>query len=267
MTNNTARVISFAHMSPGETFDRRQLAVPTTLDRAWSEGDGLGSGVRVAIIDSGVAFDGPMTNIRRRVAVKSGTHKVVNDNLGDAASHGSACAHIIASMAPRVEITSVRVLGPSLGCTYPVLVAALEWSIGERFDIVNLSLSTAMPAAKQALHDVIDTAHFANIAIVAAAHNRPVDSFPWGFPSVFSVGSHERADREHFEVNPRPPVEFFAAGLRVPVPRGDRTVRLSGNSFATPHISGIIARIRAAHPRLTLGEIKHVLAATAGNLN
>ena len=39
----------------------------------------------------------------------------------------------------------------------------------------------------------------------------------------------------------------------------------SGNSFATPHISGICALIRAKHPDLTPPEVKTLLGLTATN--
>ena len=43
------------------------------------------------------------------------------------------------------------------------------------------------------------------------------------------------------------------------------TLRASGNSFATPHISGICALIRSKHPELTPPEVKTLLGLTATN--
>ena len=40
---------------------------------------------------------------------------------------------------------------------------------------------------------------------------------------------------------------------------------VTGNSFAAPHIAGLAARIRAAHPGITPFETKSLLAATADN--
>ena len=40
---------------------------------------------------------------------------------------------------------------------------------------------------------------------------------------------------------------------------------VTGNSFAAPHIAGLAARIRAAHPGITPFETKTLLAATADN--
>ena len=66
--------------------------------------------------------------------------------------------------------------------------------------------------------------------------------------------------------NPDPPVEFYARGVEVDVAWSDgSTLRASGNSFATPHISGICALIRAKHPELTPPEVKTLLGLTATN--
>ena len=54
--------------------------------------------------------------------------------------------------------------------------------------------------------------------LVASAHNLPVESYPWRFASVLSVGSHDRADPLDFFYNPEPPVEFFARGVDIVAP-------------------------------------------------
>ena len=40
----------------------------------------------------------------------------------------------------------------------------------------------------------------------------------------------------------------------------------TGNSFAAPHITGIVALIRAKHPQLTPFQVKTVLLACAANV-
>jgi subtilisin family serine protease len=95
----------------------------------------------------------------------------------------------------------------------------------------------------------------------------PVESYPWRFSSVISVGSHEETDPLTFFYNPSPPVEFFARGVNVEVPWiGSATIRSSGNSFATPHMSGICALILAKHPELTPFQLKSVLYLIASNV-
>jgi subtilisin family serine protease len=43
------------------------------------------------------------------------------------------------------------------------------------------------------------------------------------------------------------------------------TLRVTGNSFATPHIAGICALVLAKHPELTPFQLKSVLYQTASN--
>ena len=41
------------------------------------------------------------------------------------------------------------------------------------------------------LHELADSAYFGGTVLVASAHNMPVESYPWRFSSVISVGSDE----------------------------------------------------------------------------
>jgi subtilisin family serine protease len=95
----------------------------------------------------------------------------------------------------------------------------------------------------------------------------PVESYPWRFSSVISVGSHENPDPLAFYYNPSPPVEFFGRGVNVEVPwQGGRMLTVSGNSFATPHLSAICALVLSKHPELTPFQLKSVLYLTASNV-
>jgi subtilisin family serine protease len=173
----------------------------------------------------------------------------------------------VRSLAPECELTSVRVLGAGYTGSGDVLLAGLRWAVEEGFDVVNMSLSTTKRKFAAELHDIADTAYFGRTTLVASAHNMPVESYPWRFAAVISVASHEDDDPFTFFANPDPPVEFFARGvdLRVAWLGGDSIVS-TGNSFATPHITGISALIRSKHPELTPFELKSVLYLTASNV-
>ncbi|MGH2410190.1 MAG: S8 family serine peptidase [Chloroflexota bacterium] len=45
------------------------------------------------------------------------------------------------------------------------------------------------------------------------------------------------------------------------------TITATGNSFAAPHITGIVTRILAKHPGLTTFHVKAILRALAANLH
>jgi subtilisin len=244
---------------------------PERVTREWAWGGSTGQGVRVCIVDSGVDGDHPLVGgLQGAVAVRAGDGdevEVVPDEEGDACGHGTACAGIVRALAPECELWSARVLGAGFKGSGKVLVGGLRWAVDEGFDVVNLSLSTTKRDFAALLHELADTAYFRRTVLVASAHNMPVESFPWRFSSVISVGSHELADPYAFFYNPRPPVEFFARGVNIDVAwLGGGTLRSTGNSFATPHITGICALVRAKHPELTPFQLKSVLHLTAVNV-
>jgi subtilisin family serine protease len=189
------------------------------------------------------------------------------DDEGDLCGHGTACAGIVRGLAPDAGIFSVRVLGAGYTGSGPVLLAGLRWAIEQGFDVINMSLSTTKRQFAEVLHELADSAYFKRTVLVASAHNMPVESYPWRFAAVISVGSHEESDPQVFYYNPAPPVEFFARGVNVEVPwLGGETTPASGNSFATPHMSGICALIMAKHRELTPFQLKSVLFLTSSNV-
>ena len=244
-------------------------AWPARITRDWAWGGSTGKGVRVAIVDSGIEPDHPLVgDVQAAVTIGDpDTVEVLTDTEGDLCGHGTACAGIVRSLAPDCEIVSVRVLGAGYTGSGPVLMAGLEWAVDEGFDLINMSLSTTKQKFSEFLHELADDAYFNRTTIVASAHNMPVESYPWRFSSVLSVGSHDQPGPLTFYYNPKPPVEFFARGLDLDVPWiGGGTLRCSGNSFATPHMTGICALILGKHPDLTPFQLKSVLHATASNV-
>jgi subtilisin len=253
----------------------QQLALgvewPEQVTREWAWGGSTGEGVRVCILDSGVEPGHPMVGeLEGAVAISKGEDDeilVAEDEEGDLCGHGTGCAGIVRSIAPDCRLFSVRVLGAGFTGSGPILLGGLRWAIEEGFDVINMSLSTTKAKFAGLLHELADTAYFRRTVLVASAHNMPVESYPWRFSSVLSVGSHEEPDPLTFFYNPAPPVEFFARGVGVEVAWiGGGTIRSSGNSFATPHMSGICALVLAKHPELTPFQLKSVLYLTSNNL-
>jgi subtilisin len=245
--------------------------LPQRVDRDWAFGGATGKGVKVCILDSGVEAGHPLVGeLAGAVAVTLGEdgEPVAEEDLeGDLCGHGTACAGIVRSLAPDAQIHSVRVLGAGYKGSGTVLLAGLRWAIAQGFDVVNMSLSTTKRQLGELLHELADTAYFQGTVLVASAHNMPVESFPWRFSSVISVGSHEEDDSLVYYANPNPPVEFFARGVDVDVAwLGGGSIRASGNSFATPCISAIVALILSKHPGLTPFQLKTVLHLTSQNV-
>jgi subtilisin family serine protease len=245
--------------------------LPERVDAEWAFGGSSGKGIKVCILDSGVEEGHPLVgDVSGAVVIsldEEGRPVADEDTEGDLCGHGTACAGIVRSIAPGVEIYSVRVLGAGFKGSGKILLAGLRWAIEQRYDVINMSLSTTKRELGDHLHELADTAYFRRTVLVAAAHNMPVDSFPWRFSSVISVGSHEEDDSLVYYANPDPPVEFFARGVDVDVAwLGGTTIRASGNSFATPCISGIASLILGKHPGLTPFQLKTVLHLTSQNV-
>jgi subtilisin family serine protease len=241
-----------------------------TVTPGWAWGGARGRGVRVCVVDSGVERDHPF------VGPLAGAVAVVDDGNGgytveqidgDVCGHGTACASIIRRISPDCEMHSLRVLSPNATGSGAVLLAGLRWAVHQQFDVINLSLSTTRIQFIEDLRALADHAYFHRSVIVASAHNTPVESFPWRFSSVISVGSHQEDDPDLFLYNPTPPVEFFAPGQNIEVAwLGGTTIRSTGNSYATPHIAGHCANILSKHPRMTTFQLKNALYLSAANV-
>jgi subtilisin len=247
------------------------LEWPEKVTREWAFGDAKGKGVRVCVLDSGVEPTHPLVGeVDGAVAMvvdDDGEVTAEDDTEGDLCGHGTACAGIIRSLAPECSLFSVRVLGAGFTGSGKALLAGLRWSVEQGFDVINMSLSTTKKDFASILHELADTAYFRRTVLVASAHNMPVESYPWKFSSVISVGSHEEDDPFAFFYNPNPPVEFFARGVDVELAWIDgATIHATGNSFATPHMSGICALLLSKHPELTPFQLKSVLHLIADNV-
>jgi subtilisin family serine protease len=258
---------------PAEAVERIALPEewPGQITRDWAWGGATGSGVRVCVLDSGVeAGHSLVGDVQKSVAISIEGGDVLveeHDTEGDLCGHGTACAGVIRSLAPDCELASVRVLGAGFTGSGTVLLEGLRWAIEQDFDVINMSLSTTKQKFATLLHELADSAYFRRTMLVASAHNMPVESYPWRFSSVISVGSHEQPDPFAYYYNPTPPVEFFARGVDVEVAwTGGGRLVCTGNSFATPHIAGIAALILSKHRELTPFQLKSVLYLTATNV-
>ena len=243
------------------------------ISRDWAWGGSTGAGVRVGIVDSGLETKHPRLagRVVQSVAVElpegDEDPRIVPDESGeDLYGHATACGGIILGLAPDVELVSIRVLGADLRGKGAAFAAGLEWAIDQGINVLNLSLSSKSEALFPVFHDLVDRAYFKGVALVSAANNVPAASYPSLFSSVFSVAAHSERDPLRLYYNPTPPVEFGAWGVDVPIAWKDAgSTVATGNSFAAPHVAGMVALILAKHPGLTPFELKAVLAAIADN--
>jgi len=257
------------------TPDNLQMIAPLlpldAITPEWAWGGSTGKGVKVAVLDSGIdaghpAIGGRVEGYLSITPVPDG-FELDDDPHRDAYGHGTACAGIIRSIAPDCELYSVKVLGSRLTGRGTVFLEGLHWAVENGMHVCNLSMGSTKKELYGFFHEVTDLAYFQNVVLVTAANNMPITSFPSLYASVISVASHDLQDPYRFYYNPRPPVEFGAPGIDVRVAWLDgEWVTATGNSFAAPHITGIVAKILGKHPGLTIFQVKTILRALAANV-
>jgi subtilisin len=235
----------------------------------WAWGGSSGAGVRVAVLDSGIdAEHSAVGRVDGYVSITEGPDGPIyhTEPHADSYGHGTACAGIIRSLAPDCTLYSVKVLGAGLMGRGAIFAAGLRWAVENGMQVCNLSLGTTKKDYFALLHELADQAAFRNVMLVTAANNMPIPSFPSMYASVISVASHDSADPYLFYYNPQPPVEFGAPGINVRVAwLNGGWITATGNSFAAPHIAGIVTQILSKHPDLTIFQMKVILQALAAN--
>ena len=257
-------------MTTGTNLESATLAATATffqIDEDWRTASGRG--VSVAIVDSGIDTDHPdlKGKIASSVKARLDDKRVVFEpsDEGDSACHGTACAGIISRIAPDAELHSVKVLGAGGLGDGQAFLAGLEYAVNQGYRVINLSLGTTKPQFFAPLHDLLDRAYQAGCVVVAAANNLPQPSFPSVFSSsLISVIKSTETDPLRFGFHFGEVIELTAPGvnIRTAWPNGGYR-NLTGNSFACPHIVGVIARLLERHPGLTPFQVKSALYAIA----
>ena len=274
MTDNRARPAWSEQFSSDAISELSVHGPMSEITREWAWGGSAGQGVRVAVIDSGIDHDHPDLDgcVAGGVAIEFDEEsdnylRVVEEPKPvDLTGHGTACAGIIHALAPEAELFSVRVLGVGGRGRALQFAGGLEWAVDNGIRVSNLSLSTSLDEYYAIFHRVADRAYFNNVMLVSAVNNIHAPSYPSLYSSVISVAAHEGKDPFSYYYNPDPPVEFGAPGFDVKVAWTNHSHMLAtGNSYAAPHIAGLVALICANHPDLTPFQIKAILYACASN--
>ena len=224
-----------------------------------------GRGVRVAVVDSGIDTEHPDLKGKVKESVEAvaedGRIEFRPSTSGDQAGHGTACAGIITSVAPDVDLYSVKVLGPNASGSGDMFLVGLDYAIKQKFQVINLSLGTTKRDYFAPLHDLLDRAYQAGCIVVSAANNLPYPSYPSIFSSsVVSVIKRAGSDPFKFGYRYGQVIELVAPGVEVKTTwPGGGYRQLTGNSFACPYVVGMIALILEAYPNLTPFQVKSIL--------
>ena len=223
-----------------------------------------GRGVRVAVIDSGVALDHP--DLRGQVAV---ARNFVDDAGNVAEAHGTAVAGIIAAragngvgiagIAPQARLLALRACwqrdAGSAACSSFTLARALQFAIDARAQILNLSLSGP---DDRLLSRLLDVAMRRGISVVGAVDAQARDGgFPASHPGVFAVDGLGRT------AAPGEVLHAPDTGIPAPLPDGGWGL-VSGASFATAQVSGLAALLLQRRPGLAPSQLLALLDPAPG---
>ncbi|MBE2198612.1 MAG: S8 family serine peptidase [Anaerolinea sp.] len=240
-----------------------------------------GSGIVVAILDTGIDLDHPIliNNI-----IDNGYDFIDNDavpedefnNLDDdgdgfideAAGHGTHVAGIVHLVAPSAQIMPLRVLDSDGQGNSFVIAEAMLYALENGADVINLSSGTTRQS--QFLLDVVEQVTAGGIVVVAAAGNLNEDTpqYPAAAACALAVTAvgpgRVKADYANYGAW----VDLVAPGERIYSTYPDGVFAWwNGSSMATPFVAGQVALIHSHSPSLTLEEVGQLIAGTAESLD
>lgn len=177
------------------------------------------------------------------------------------ADHGTGVASIMAAknsdsgfqgLAQGTHLRSANVMRevtPGINASNTMLVAqALDWLVGEKAQVINLSLGAANDAVLAA---VVAKTTSLGVVLVAAAGNGGADappSYPAAYPGVVAVTAVDAKKQLYTRANRGKYVTIAAPGVDVWVPVGNGKY-MSGTSFAAPFVTAAIAQKMAQNPQ------------------
>ncbi|MDM4721291.1 type VII secretion-associated serine protease mycosin [Micromonospora sp. WMMA1363] len=252
-----------------------------SLNAATAWHTSTGSGVTVAVVDSGV--DAAHPDLAGQVLpgldlVAPAGSTVDPDPVG----HGTTVAGLIAGrnddsrgvvgLAPGARILPVRVLDAENRYDDALIVAkGVRWAVDNGARVINLSLGGRSDSP--ALAAALDYAFARDVVVVACTGNvaTSTDSkvwYPAREPGVVAVSGLERDSENlwsgaitgHQTVLTAP-----ATGLVGARPR-EGYWRVQGTSFAAPLVAATAALVRSRYPQMSAGDVVNRLMATARDI-
>lgn len=250
-----------------------------------------GSGVTVAVIDTGINYNLPSLGggIGSNFKVIGGYDFLDNDSDPmDEDGHGTDTASVIAAnpyttggityqgVAPGAKLVALRV-GTEQSITNDNIERALRWVINNystyKIKVVNLSLGSGNYTDAQTssqLSDEFKQLRDLGIFVVAASGNSndeqagPISedgvAYPAADPNVFAVGAVDSSDVISNWTQRSSELDLLAPGVNIVMPGlTSGFVTEDGTSFASPYVAGTAALIKQADPTAKAGDIGSIL--------
>lgn len=226
-----------------------------------------GKGVTAYVVDTGIEFGHDEFGGR----AKPGYDAVGDGQQGkDCNGHGTHVAGTVAGrtygVAPEADLVSVRVLDCKGKGTWSGILAGFDWVAGnaEQPAVLNGSLggpkSVAVNSAATALSKK-------GVLPILAAGNDAVDACtvsPASAEGVLTVGATDKEDKQANFSNHGKCLSLYAPGAAIVSAKlGGGDVALNGTSMASPHVAGVAALYKSAHPQATPAEVATWLGGSA----
>ncbi|MCK4723750.1 MAG: S8 family serine peptidase, partial [Dehalococcoidia bacterium] len=262
------------HVNPDGRVYAIQETLPWGVDRIDAEvvhaAGNKGTGVKVAIIDTGIDKDHPdlAANIQEGVnfVAKPWWASPDPDAWDDDNGHGSHVAGTVAAVdneegvigvAPGAYLYGVKVLDSTGSGYWSDVIAGIDWSVdpdgdgdpSDRMDVINMSLGAS--SAPDDVETACIAAYDAGIVIVAAAGNNGNSDgtgdnviYPARYASVIAVAATDSTDERASWSSTGSDVELAAPGVSIPSTWKDGGYDTkSGTSMASPHVAGTAALV------------------------
>jgi subtilisin family serine protease len=241
----------------------RLQANVSALDVAEAHIISRGTGVRVAVIDTGVDIEHPDLAGRTQM-----TRNYIDDDAREFRNdrHGTQVAGLIAAaanngigivgVAPDVKLMVFKACWqPSPGsagrCNSFTLAQALADALTARAQVINLSLVGPSDALLEAL---VEKATTTGVIVVGAVSGDPRLGFPAKLPRVMPVAEAESAPENGTDILRAP-----ARDIVTLVPNGHYDFA-SGSSLATAQVTGVIALLLARNQKLGAERLRELLS-------
>ncbi len=236
-----------------------------------------GSGVSVAIIDTGIDSDH-----EDLPSIAGGTNTVGGSSYEDGDGHGTHVAGTVAGLdntigvvgvAPGVSLYAVKVLDDSGGGTVSSVVGGIEWAVENGIEVLNMSLGSS--SGTETMRLACENAWQKGHIIVSSAGNSGNRGgggdnvgYPAAYESVIAVAASTSADTRASFSSTGPAVELIAPGYQIlsTLPDDRYTDTYSGTSMAAPHVTGVAALTWASNTTLTNTQVRDILRGTAEDL-
>jgi subtilisin family serine protease len=222
--------------------------------------DYAGSGIRIAVIDSGVHANHPhVGGVAGGIAIhEDGT---LHDDFVDRLGHGTAVTAAIREKAPEADIFVIKVFWRTLATNVGTLVRGIEEAAARGADIINLSLGTSEMQHRDRLAAAVARARTQGAIVVAANDDGGVRWLPGCLEEVVAVRADWTCARDVYAVAF---VEDRLVLSTSPYPRDipgvSRERNVNGVSFAVANASGFVARALEASPRAHRSDIAKIFA-------